>query len=95
MKLFVFKKIADGNEVLTGIEMAEAQLPDGRHCPFFHAVKQICQIAVIIVVHLERMDFWLTEQYAAGAAEHIDKPAIFQREQRVQNMKDSTFITYP
>lgn len=95
MKLFVFKKVADGDEVLTGIEMAEAKFPDSCHCPFLHAVKQIRQITVIIVIYFKWSNFGIAKQHTAGAAEHIDKSTIFQREQRVQNMQDSAFIAYP
>lgn len=89
------KKAANGDKVLTGIQMAKTEFSDDCHCSLFHAVKQICKIAVEIVVHLEGTDFGVSEQYAAGAAEYIDKAAVFQWEQSIQNVEDGAFVAHP
>ena len=75
--------------------MAKAQLADDCHCPFLHAVKQVRQIAVKIVVYLEGGNGGVSEKYAAGAAEHVNKSAAVQRKQRVENVKDGCFIAHP
>jgi len=75
--------------------VAEAKLSDGRHRPFLHAVKQIRQVAVEVVVHLEGGHGRVSEKYAAGAAEHVNKSAVFQRKQCVEDVKDGGFIAHP
>ena len=75
--------------------MTEAKLPNGRHSSFFHTSEQIGEIPVVIVVHLKGTDFGISKQHAAGAAEHIDKPSVFQRKQRVKNVEYGSFVAYP
>ena len=75
--------------------MTEAKLPNGRHCPFFHAAEQISEISVVIVVHFKGTDFGITEQYAARTAEHINKASVLQWKQRIENMEDCSFVAYP
>ena len=75
--------------------MAEAQLSDGRHRSLLHTVKQVRKVAVKVVVHLEGGHGRVSEKYAAGAAEHVNKSAVVQRKQRVENVKDGCFIAHP
>ena len=75
--------------------MAEAKLSDGRHCSFLHAVEQIRKVAVKVVIHLEGGYGWVSEQYAAGTAEHVNKSAVVQRKQRVENVEDGSFVAHP
>lgn len=75
--------------------MAEAKLSYGRHRALFHTVKQIRQIVVKIVVHLEGGHGGISEKHATGAAEHVNKSAVVQRKQCVENVKDGCFIANP
>lgn len=91
----MLKKFLYGYEVLTGVEVAEADLSDRRHRPLLHASEQIDEVAVKIVIHLEGMYLRLTEQYAARAAEHVDKSAVFRWEYRIEDMEDRGFVAHP
>ena len=75
--------------------MAEAQLSDGRHRSLLHAVEQIRKVAVKVVVHLEGGHGGVSEQYAAGAAEHVNKSAVVQWKQRIENAEDGGFVAHP
>ena len=90
----MLKKLLDSLEIRAGIEVAKPQFPDGRHRPLFHTVKQICKVSVEVVIYLERVRR-LAQQHAPGAAEHLHKPAVLQREQAVDNGEDGRFIAHP
>ena len=64
-------------EILTGVEVAESDLSDGRHRPILHAPKKVYEVTVKVVVHLEGMHLRLAEENASRTAEHIYKPAVF------------------
>ena len=74
--------------------MAEAKFPDRRHRAFFHAVEEVDQIAVKIVVHLEGVNCRLPEKNASAAAEHINKASVVQRKQSVENVQDRSLVSY-
>ncbi len=90
----MIEELADRNEVLSGVEIAEAKLSDGRHCSFLHAVEQIRKVAVKVVIHLEGVNGRFAEKDAAAAAEHINKASVVQREQSVENVQDRSFVSY-
>ena len=78
VELFMCKKTSNGEKVLTGVEVAEAKFSDCGICPFLHAMKEINEITVKIVIHLKGRHGGIAEKHAAGAAEYIDKSAVFQ-----------------
>ena len=90
----MIEELADRNEVLSGVEIAEAQLTDRRHRPFLHASEQVDQVAVEIVVDFEGVNGRLTEKDAAAAAEHVDKAPVLQRKQSVENVQDRSLVSY-
>ena len=81
-------------EVRAGIEVAKAQLPDGRHGTLLQAVEQVDEIPVEVVIHLEGVR-WLVQQHASGSAEHLYELAVFQGEQAVDNGENGRFIAHP
>lgn len=74
--------------------MAEAKLTNRCHRPFLHASKQVDQVAVEVVVHLEGVDGRLAEKDASAAAEHIYEASVMQREQCVENVQDRSLVSY-
>ena len=89
------KEPPQGDEIFTGVEVAKAQLPDDCQGSLLHAVEQIDQIAVEVVVHLKGGNLRLSEKDTAGAAEYINEPAVFQRKQCIEDMEDSGFVSNP
>ena len=75
--------------------MAEAQLSVGGVSLKKQTVKQVRKVAVKVVVHLEGGHGRVSEKYAAGATEHVNKSAVVQRKQRVENVKDGCLIAHP
>ena len=90
----MIEELADRNEVLSGVEIAEAQLTDRRHRPFLHTSEQVDQVAVEIVVDFEGVNGRFAEKDAAAAAEHVDKASVVQRKQSVENVQDSSLVSY-
>ncbi len=88
------KEFADRNEVLSGIEIAEAELTDRRHRPFLHTSEQVDQVSVKVVVDLESVNGRFAEKDAAAATEHVDKASVVQREQSVENVQDRSLVSY-
>ena len=90
----MIKELADRNEILSGVEIAEAELSDRRHRPFLHTSEQVDQVAVKVVVNFEGVNGRLAEKDAAAAAEHVDKASVVQREQSVENVQDRSLVSY-
>lgn len=93
-KTWIYTARFDSLEIRAGIEVAKTQFPDSRHRPFFHAVEQVCEISVKVVIHLE----WvrrLAQQHAPRPAEHLHEPAILQGKQAVNDREDGRFIAHP
>ena len=74
--------------------MAEAKFPDCRHRAFFHAVEEVDQVAVKVVVYLKGINRRLSEKNAATATEHVDEASVVQWEQRIKNVQDRSFVSY-
>lgn len=89
----MLQKALDGIEILTGIQIAEAQLPDCCHRPLLHAVEQVHKVPVKVVVDLKAVYGGLPQQNASGATKHINKSTVLQREKCVQNMQDRSFVS--
>ena len=77
---------SDNVKIISGVEIAEAELADDRHRPCFHTAEQIDQIAVKVVEYLKGVNCRLAEQYAAGAAEYIYEPAVMKRKQVIDDV---------
>ena len=77
---------SDNVKIISGVEIAEAELADDRHRPCFHTAEQIDQIAVKVVEYLKGVNCRLAEQYAAGAAENVYKPVVVKRKQVIDDV---------
>ena len=73
-------------KIISGVKIAEAELADDRHRAIFHTAEQVDQIMVEVIEYLKVVYCRLAEQYAARTAEHIYKPAVFQRKQIIDDM---------
>ena len=73
-------------KIISGVEIAEAELADYRHRAVFHTAEQIDQIMVKVIEYLKVIYCRLAEQYAARTAEHIYESAVFQRKQIIDDM---------
>ena len=91
----MFKEIPEGIKVFTGIQIAKSKLSYNSKGAGFHASEEVNQVAVEVVVHLKGGNLRLSEKDAAGAAEYINKPAVFQRKQCIEDMEDSGFVSNP
>ena len=65
------------------VEVAKAQLSDGRRRSVLHAMKEIDEVSVKIVIHLKGMHLRLSEQNTSAAAEYVHKSAVFHRKNSV------------
>ena len=57
-------------------------------------MKQVDKIPIKVIIDLEGVRR-LAQQHAAGAAEHLHEPAVFQWEQAVDNGEDGRFVAHP
>ena len=94
IECLMIEELADRNEVLSGVEIAEAQLTDRRHRPFLHTSEQVDQVAVEIVVDFEGVNGRFAKKDASAAAEHVDKASVVQRKQSVENVQDRSLVSY-
>ena len=83
IKLFMLEEAPDGNKVFSGIQIAEADLPDRCHGALLHAVEQIHKISVKIVIDLEGINRRLAKKDTSRASEHIDESAVMKRKESV------------
>ena len=77
---------SDNVKIISGIEIAEAELADDSHRSCFHTAEEIDQIAVKVVEYLKGVYCRLAEQYAARAAEYIYEPAVMKRKQVIDDV---------
>ena len=82
----MLEESSDNIKIISGVEIAKAELADNRHRSDLHASEQIDQIAVNIVIYFKVVNCRLAEQYAARSAEYIYEPTIMQRKQVIDDV---------
>ena len=82
----MLEESSDNVKIISGVEIAEAELADDSHRSDLHAAKEIDQIAVEVVKNLKGVNCRLSEQYATRTAEYIYEPAVVKREQVIDDV---------
>ena len=94
VELLMLKELDHDLEVIPGVQVAEAKLPDDRHRSFLHAPEQINQVPVKVVVDLLLGDRGLAQQDAAGATEEVYEGIEFQWESGAEDGQQRRLVSH-
>ena len=96
VKLLLIEEVTDHREFIPAVNWKKPQLPQKIHRTVLHAVKQVCQIGIEIVVDLHASGIRrLSKQHPATAAKHLNVTVKFYREHGIDKLSEGLLSTHP